>query len=77
MKQLVIGILIAVVISALYSEWAARRAVISYEERDFVYWKSKLMPLYESSPGMRLEKEPSNKEELFEPLFRLTTPVIK
>jgi hypothetical protein len=67
--------LIVLVASCLYAEWAARRAVERYEQQDFEYWRGRLTPIYEASPDLKYSKEPKTKDELFDPLFRLATPV--
>ncbi len=71
---LAVGLMVLVA-SCLYAEWAARRAVARSEQQDFEYWRGKLLPIYEASPDLRYSKEPKTKDELFDPLFRLATPV--
>ena len=71
---LVMIIVLAFCGACLYAEWTAQRAVERSQQDDFVFWKARLLPLYEAS-GFRYNRDPKTKEELFEPLFRLTTPV--
>ncbi len=62
-------------VSCVYAEWAAKRAAQRSQQEDFEYWRGKLMPFYEATPGLIYNKDPKTKEELFDPLFEMTTPV--
>lgn len=76
-----LNLVFALVISTLaflgacaYGELAARRAVERQAREDFIYWKSKLLPIYEDS-GLKYNPDPQTKDELFGPLIMMGTAV--
>jgi len=66
--------LVVLIAACLYSEWAAQRAVARNQQQELEFWRGKLLPLYEDT-GISYNKDPKTKEELFEPLFRISQTV--
>jgi hypothetical protein len=61
--------------ACLYASRAAALAVEECRQEEFAYWRSRLLPMYERVPDFRHEKNPRTREELFDPLFRLSSVV--
>jgi hypothetical protein len=57
-----------------YARNEAARAVAEQEQEEFVFWKAKLLPLYEAMDVAHAQ-DPTTKEELFAPLTKLGTLV--
>jgi hypothetical protein len=81
MKAMLIKLMSGVVILVVLLGWIewrsqsiADQVVRTREREDFAYWKKALLPVYDATRTSHVP-DPKTKNELFDPLVRLISPV--